>query len=435
MFTYKKQIVLYIMLLFLMLIMMPQKTYAAGASVQFTSTSLNYKVGDEFAVICSVRSSDPFSTARLSLIYDTDVLEFVRGGNKVTGGNGEIIIDSSYEDKSVKKMTFSLAFRAKKIGTSSLELNDNSIVLDKDEEDLSISSNELVFEVKDPDENPDEPIKTVDFDALMAAVDKSFPEDDLNSNTKLKSLSCACVSMKPKFSPTLEKYRLKVNCRTDKLYIDFKTSNSKQRVKIKNNLDFMPGENKVKVVVYAESGDTRTYEFTVVKETETETSVREREEAGKRGFAFRVFTENGKTYIQNDYQFQVVDIKDENVLPTGYVKSVVEVGGQNVSAYTIANDLDNNYLLMYLKTASTKPKLYQFDREEKTLQRYTGTMTKKINEGGNVAEKLPQISNAWLYMVIVILAVAVLGLLIGITNMALKNRIGKGKRELDDMDF
>ena len=44
-------------------------------------------------------------------------------------------------------------------------------------------------------------------------------------------------------------------------------------------------------------------------------------------------------------------------------------------------------------------------------------------------------TGAWLYVVLVSMAVVILILLIVILNMVLRRKLGRGKRELDDMDF
>ena len=130
-----------------------------------------------------------------------------------------------------------------------------------------------------------------------------------------------------------------------------------------------------------------------------------------------------------------MDVKDEEVIPSGYVKTSVDIDGKSVPAYTMKNDLDNNYLLMYLKGASDEPTLYQYDRQEKTLQRYTGTMTQKVNQGGNVASEVEVKSETWMFALIIGLSILVLVLLIVILNMMLRRRLNRGKKELNEMDF
>ena len=90
---------------------------------------------------------------------------------------------------------------------------------------------------------------------------------------------------------------------------------------------------------------------------------------------------------------------------------------------------------MYLKGAADEPTLYQYDRQEKTLQRYTGTMTRKVNQGGNVASEVEVEPQTWMYGIIIALSILVLVLLIVILNMILRRRLNRGKKELNDMDF
>lgn len=80
--------------------------------------------------------------------------------------------------------------------------------------------------------------------------------------------------------------------------------------------------------------------------------------------------------------------------------SNIELEGITVPAYTIENDLDGNYLLLYLKGPSGKPYLYQYDRQEKTLQRYTGSMTEKVNRGTTEQRGAVNFNN---YVMVVIL--------------------------------
>ena len=130
-----------------------------------------------------------------------------------------------------------------------------------------------------------------------------------------------------------------------------------------------------------------------------------------------------------------MNLEDHDILPSGYVKTNVDIDGKSVPAYTMQNDLDNNYLLMYLKGAADEPTLYQYDRQEKTLQRYTGTMTRKVNQGGNVASEVEVKPQTWMYGIIIALSILVLVLLIVILNMILRRRLNRGKKELNDMDF
>lgn len=408
---------------------------AASASVQFTTDAQEVKTGDEFNIICSVSSAEKFNDVEMNLLYDAQLFEFIKGGKKVSGGNGVLHIASTGNTESVKKRTYSLQFRALKQGAGNFDLDDQISVTNASGEKLSISANLLTISVADAAGNTGD-VQTPENGGVMgSAAPTSTPEVVLSRNNKLKVLAFNCLSMSPQFDPEVKEYTVNVDCNTDVLYFYYAPANSRARVRIRDNEELLTGENQVKVVVTAESGDKRTYQIKVLKESEDETRIREQKEKGTSDITFSVYEKNGVIYIQNQYQFEVANVEDEDIIPSGYVKTSVELEGKSVPAYTMQNDLDNNYLLMYLKGASGKPVLYQYDRQEKTLQRYTGTMTQKVNQGGNVAEQVKVIPNAWLYAVIVALMVVVIALLIVILNMVLKRKIGKGKKELDDLDF
>lgn len=397
---------------------------AASAKVQLSAQPEEVMRGEYFYVVCNVSSEKKFCDVEMDILYDANMFQFVRGGSKVRGGDGAIRISSTGNDDEVKKRTFSLQFKALETGTSKFDLGDSIEITDAEGENFSISSNMMTMRVLPDDEGGE--------GGAEINVPTPTPLSTVNS---LKNLSFECISMTPEFSPDVLEYTLKVDSSTDVLYFSYTAGDRSERVRLKNNTELVPGENRVRVEVLAESGAKRVYKLTVVKETEDETRVREQLEKGTSDITFSVYEKDGSIFIQNQYQFQVVDVEDKDILPSGYVKTSVDLEGRSVPAYTMENDLENNYLLMYLKGAGGEPTLYQYDRQEKTLQRYTGTMVQKVNEGGNVAEEVEAIPNAWLYAAIIGLMVIVLALLIIILNMVLRRKVGKGKRELDDLDF
>ncbi len=399
------------------------KAYAASAKVELTSDPQKVKVGDTFHIVCTVSSSEKFLDVRMKLLYDAGMFEFVQGGSKVSGGNGELVISSAGNEESVKKRTFSLEFRALKKGGGGFDLDKQVEIVNEDGESFSVSTDLAGVSVSEEEGE--------------GSPEEEQPETTAapSTNNKLKMLSFNGISMKPEFDADVLEYTVAVDFDTNILYFNYTPENGKARVRIRNNDQLVPGENTVKVTVTAESGDKRVYKIRVIKETEDETKVREQSEKGASDITFSVYEKKGAIYIQNQYQFQVADVAEEDIIPSGYVKTSVELDGKSVPAYTMENDLDNNYLLMYLKGISGEPTLYQYDRAEKTLQRYTGTMTQKVNKGGNVAYEVEVTPNAWLYAVIIGLMVLVLVLLIVILNMLLRKKFGRGKRELNDLDF
>ena len=414
----------------------PSKSLAASAVVEFSTSAAEVTKDDNVTVVCRITSQDGFNDVKMKVSYDADILQFIEGGKKVSGGNGLLSIQSVGNEETVNTRTYSLQFQAVAEGAVSIQTEGKPKILDSEGKKLSISSNRVVLSVTGEKAAADEAGDPAADPAAPAVSAAPTPTPTpLNTNTKLKDLSFHAVSMSPQFNTEVLEYTIKVDCNTDKLYYNAIPANGKQRIRLKGNEELMPGENEMKLVVTAESGDKRTFQIKVVKETESETKVREQEEKGTSNITFSVYEKEGAIYIQNQYQFEVMDVKDEEVIPSGYVKTSVDIDGKSVPAYTMKNDLDNNYLLMYLKGASDEPTLYQYDRQEKTLQRYTGTMTQKVNQGGNVASEVEVKPETWMFALIIGLSILVLVLLIVILNMLLRRRLNRGKKELNEMDF
>lgn len=403
---------------------------AASASVEFRCDTQEVEAGSEFTVVCRVSSASRFTDVEMNIIYDPNIMEFVNGGKKVSGGGGVLHISSTGNTDEVKKRTYSLQFKALQAGTGSVDLDSSVSVSDAAGAKLSVSSNRISVTVK---EQAGESALAPGSSPLPEAAQTPVPS--LSTNNKLKALRFDCLSMTPEFDTNVLDYTVKVDCNTNILYFNYIASSSKSTVRIRNNEELLVGENEIKVVVTAESGDRRVFKIKVQKESEAETKVREQQEKGSSDITFSVYEKDGSVFIQNQYQFEVADVQEDNVIPSGYVKTSVDIDGKSVPAYTMENDLDNNYLLMYLKGVNAEPALYQYDRQEKTIQRYTGTMTQKVNKGGNVAEQVQAVPGVWLYAALVALMVIVLVLLIVILNMVLRRKIGRGKKELDDLDF
>ena len=408
---------------------LPSSSQAASGVVEFSASQTEVKKDDIVTVVCRVSSQEGFCDVTMKLSYDSDILQFVEGGKKVSGGDGHLSIKSTGNENTVATRTYSLQFVACGVGAVSVQLEGTPKILDSEGKKLSVSSNRIVLSVTERGQQED-----AQDPAALPAEPTPTPVP-LNTNTKLKGLSIDAVTMSPQFNTEVLDYTIKVDCNTDKLYYNVIPANSKQRIRLKNNEELMPGENELKLVVTAESGDKRVFQLKVIKETEAETKVREQEEKGTSNITFSVYEKEGAIYIQNQYQFEVMNLEDQDILPSGYVKTNVDIDGKSVPAYTMQNDLDNNYLLMYLKGAADEPTLYQYDRQEKTLQRYTGTMTRKVNQGGNVASEVEVEPQTWMYGIIIALSILVLVLLIVILNMILRRRLNRGKKELNDMDF
>ena len=96
---------------------------------------------------------------------------------------------------------------------------------------------------------------------------------------------------------------------------------------------------------------------------------------------------NGNTIIKNKISYTLVPLEDSSLIPGGYVKTKLILYGVSVTAYTMEKDLENDFILMYAKKGDGEPQFYQYDRKEKTLQRFQldEDETKVVVGGGTEA--------------------------------------------------
>ncbi len=417
------------------------KSRAASGSIALSSSQETVRKGDVFTVVCQLTSTEYFLDASFQLEYDTGKLQFISGGSKVTASGGILTVDSTGNETSTKKKTFSLQFAALKKGTTNIEVKGTPDVKDGDGTIFSISSNRLILEIKKksaqaqettpsgkPAEGPGGPGQPGEGAAVT-------PEPILSQDNDLKSLKTTALTMTPSFSPDVTEYEATVSNHTKVLYVSYKTKDGAASVILKGNEDLTEGTNDVEIVVRAENGQTKAYKIIVTKETAEETKVREEGQEDKEngtGIGFSVTKENDKIVISNDYEFQVLDPSDEDQAPSGYVLTNMEIDGVTIPTYTIKDDLDNNYLLLYLKGPSGETGFYQYDREEKTLQRYTGTLVAKVNSMGSGQEE-GKTDGFVLFIIIIVLVIIILVLLIAMLKMMIRKKAEKSDQ--DYLDF
>lgn len=405
--------------LFLGWLVLATKTYAASGVVQFMSNSDTVAKGDQCTVVCQVISDTPFLDASFQVSYDDRYLTFLTGGKKVTGGNGILQIASVGNTESSYKKTFSLQFEAKKKGSAVIGLEGQASVTDADGNSFSMSSNRLTLTVRKKG-------SVVSSEPDVTSPPQVTPKPVLSKENRLKTLSAHCLSFTPKFTPDQGEYDLSVDASTENLYISYLPMDEKSRVLLKGSEGLTSGFNRVVVCVIAENGEERKYKLNVQKESASETERREIEEnAVQKDITFSIGRKDDRIFIENSYQFEVLDPSNLSDVPAGYIQSNIELNGIRVPAFTMEQDLDNNYLLLYLKGPTGESTIYQYDRQERTLQRYTGNMTERVNRGSTGSAS---ISNYALLTIIVILVILLLSMLIIMLKMAMQR---KGRRTKD----
>ena len=420
----RKRVVL-LFSLFAGFLLFPAAVKAGSGILQLTSAANSVAKGDVLTVVCQITSEEAFVDTSFRISYDTKILEFVSGGAKVTGGDGMLQIASTGNSEETYKKTFSLQFKAKKRGTTVIAPDGAIQVTAKEGNHFSMSSNQLTITVAKKGSTP------TSASAQPTTAPQVTPEPVLSKENRLKSLKVSAIDFSPDFTPDGKEYTATVDANTDILYFTYISQDEKARVRIKGNEDLKVGENDVAVTVTAEDGSTNEYKIKVTKESQAQTEEREKESSEDLpdvGFSIR--QSNGQIFLKNSYEFEVLNPDELDSIPSGYIQSTIELSGISVPAFTMEHDLDNNYLLLYLKGPSGDKALYQYDRTEQTIQKYTGTMTERVNNGSSAGTGSGfSMSSYVLLGIIVFLVIIILCMLIAMLKMAMKKKIP------DDLDF
>ena len=420
----RKRVVL-LFSLFAGFLLFPAAVKAGSGILQLTSAANSVAKGDVLTVVCQITSEEAFVDTSFRISYDTKILEFVSGGAKVTGGDGMLQIASTGNSEETYKKTFSLQFKAKKRGTTVIAPDGAIQVTAKEGNHFSMSSNQLTITVAKKGSTP------TSASAQPTTAPQVTPEPVLSKENRLKSLKVSAIDFSPDFTPDGKEYTATVDANTDILYFTYISQDEKARVRIKGNEDLKVGENDVAVTVTAEDGSTNEYKIKVTKESPAQTEEREKESSEDLpdvGFSIR--QSNGQIFLKNSYEFEVLNPDELDSIPSGYIQSTIELSGISVPAFTMEHDLDNNYLLLYLEGPSGDKALYQYDRTEQTIQKYTGTMTERVNNGSSAGTGSGfSMSSYVLLGIIVFLVIIILCMLIAMLKMAMKKKIP------DDLDF
>jgi len=96
-------------------------------------------------------------------------------------------------------------------------------------------------------------------------------------------------------------------------------------------------------------------------------------------------TADGTPVISGSFSYEIVTNADESQLPSGYTKTKLILYGVSVPAYTLTSDQNSDYFLIYCRNSAGEEGFYQYDRTEKTMQRYTGSIKTAAKQGYEIS--------------------------------------------------
>lgn len=136
------------LLVFAVCFLQKVRTQAAVAQITIQKSQQEIVKGDIFYVIITVASDEEIKGFEGYFSYNQNVMQFITGGSVASGNDDEIHIKDLNRDKGTRKIKYSLQFRARKAGISSVALK-RYRQIKKAEEDtkLSVGSASLEIEV------------------------------------------------------------------------------------------------------------------------------------------------------------------------------------------------------------------------------------------------------------------------------------------------
>ena len=384
---------------FLCISLRAESVSAAGATVSISTKNTTVVKGDTVYVVITVSSEEAIKGFDGYFTYDSRILQFVTGGNITSGNDDAFRINDTDRESSSTKITYSVKFRARKAGSSTISLRKPYHVYADDEEasKMSISYNSLGILVRKkaiatpqpketvepaestvPEENntpegssmptegenssmsqhSEEPLEDVPVESVEPAAPTPNAKD-VPGSSKLRKLSVDGASFAPDFSPKIRKYSAIVTTDDKQLAISYETKDSQAKVAIKGNKNLKQGRNIIKVIVTGTTGEKTTYRLSItVQRTDGESQVNR----------VTLITKKGKLYLQGSSTVEILEAKDESMIPDGFIEEKTAIDGRKITAYALENNSDAGFVLIYGR--GNKEEFFLYDMDEGTLFPY-----------------------------------------------------------------
>ncbi len=379
--------------------------FAASAKVELTSNNSTVTIGDTVYVYININSETTFTDFVANLAYDSNVLEYTGGAQKITGGNGLLKINDIDVMEGSTKRKYAMKFKTLKVGNCKMALED-PVVYDESGNELSVSSDELTLKVK--------------------------AKNTASTNANLKSLTTN-PSIEPSFNKKTLEYNVSVDSSTDELFIVADPEDKKATVSITGNDSLKEGKNKVVIKVLAESGNVIEYTINVNKEKKAETTptITPTPDTDTISSSSVKIVQNGADqYLVIGGSYKLVDLEEGTAIPKGYVKTEITISGETVTAYVPNDNMQDDFALLYVENSDGEKGFYQYDKVEKTIQRFTESSvgnTKSDNQSKEIQQYKSNLSKAAIAIAI-LSAVALLLLFTTVRTLKVLSKKRKRRR-------
>ena len=226
-------------ILMLVLTMLPVSVFAAG-SYTASANKTSITVGKTATLTITAKQSAGKYTVSSS------------NPGVATVSKSSMWIDGSHENSST-----TVTIKGIKAGTATITINPENV--SDNEYNLLTNKKSITITVKDKTTTPTKPTTPDD----NKVDDKAPTTTKKSSDATLKNLTSTVVDLD--FTKNKTAYTVNVDKTVTSLGLKAVVNNSKAKVKITGDENFVTGNNIVKVSVTAEDGTTKTYTITVIK--------------------------------------------------------------------------------------------------------------------------------------------------------------------------
>ena len=411
--------------LFFVLVSGILRVQASSADIVISSERDSYSKGDYVDIYIDIEAEVFPGDFEGYLLYPSELLEYVSGPELASGGEGVIKLNDSVTSSSRNDRRYSLRFKALGTGEAKISFRDTPELYEFEEGYLmSVSVSEMTVKIES---------------SKSASADNS-----------LAVLKISPGTLAPEFSKTVSVYETTVKEDVEKLIVSAAATDTNATVEVSGNQKLEIGENRIEIKVTAENGESKTYVIKCIREGETQGSENNSGDRQETGNSTRENPENpdndqnlqenqilkngisaiedgGKTklFINNEYEL-VTDTTGIEI-PEGYKKTSMVIDGVSIPVY-FSEDADT-YMLLLLKNSNGEISLYNYDRTEKTIQKYLGKSTETtVKHVMTDSIEALELANSYekslntLTLIIAVLSGISMALLIVVIRMALKSK-------------
>lgn len=377
-------------------------TAASTATASVSLSSTNAYTGETITATVTYSSASTIGAWNFVLNYDASLLEYVSGADKHTSGTCQFANVNMDAANAKSTVSFTVTFKAIATGTATLSTHTSEIVC----EDYSKAA-------------------VTEGSRKVAISNKPvYVPSDVNT---LKSLSVVGFAMEPAFSKDVTEYSLTIEYPTTSVEIAAATESNLATYSVygANRMDV--GDNIVIVTVTAENGDKKKYNIHIKRNESPYKAVTVKPDGHTEmtfpvdatglevpeGFRADVSQCDGQDvlsfvnsngtiriaalegisaegtneirwflfdpastkfspyidYAPGNMRYVLLTPPDDIVVPEGYSKDSLMIGGSELPAFQNPK-YDERYYLVYATPVSGSPGLYTYDSLENTMQLY-----------------------------------------------------------------